>query len=81
MNNSICWSHKKTPYELIYENKPRENCNLIDELFIKGIYDKENIPKTIKIIDFEELIQNLDDDFDFDISKKISLFIYYLNQF
>ncbi len=75
MNNSICWSHKKTPYELIYKNKPYENCNLIDELFIKGIYNEKNIPETIKIIDFEELIQNLDDDFDFDIGKKISLFI------
>jgi hypothetical protein len=34
MNNSICRSHKKTLYELVYGNKPHGNCSLIDELFI-----------------------------------------------
>jgi hypothetical protein len=79
MNNSICRSHKKTPYELVYGDKPRGNCNLIDELFIKGIYDEENIPNTIKIADIEEPIQNLDDDFAFDenwFGKKVFIILF-----
>ena len=61
MNNSICRSHKKTPYELVYGDKPRGNCSLIDELFDKGIYDEEDIPGTIEIANIEP-IQNLDGD-------------------
>jgi hypothetical protein len=63
MNNSICRSHKKTPYELVYGDKPRGNCSLIEELFVKGIYDEENVPETVKIIDLDDQIQNLDEDF------------------
>ena len=37
MNNSWCRSHKKTPYELVYGDKPRGNCILIDDLFAKDI--------------------------------------------
>ncbi|CAB4424874.1 unnamed protein product [Rhizophagus irregularis] len=65
MNNSICRSHKKTPYELVYGDKPRGNCSLIDELFARGIYDEENISEMIKIADFESSDENLDNDFDF----------------
>ena len=63
MNNSVCRSHKKTPYELVYGDKPRGNCSLIEELFVKGIYDEENVPETIKIVDLDDQIQNLDEDF------------------
>ncbi|CAB4437780.1 unnamed protein product [Rhizophagus irregularis] len=65
INNSICRSHKKTPYELVYGDKPRENYSLVDELFARGIYDEENIPEMIKIADFESSDENLDNDFDF----------------
>lgn len=80
MNNSICRSHKKTPFELVYGGHPRGNCSLIDELFVRGIYNEEDIPETIKIVDFEDPIQNLDDDFIIDenwLSK--NLFIYFFN--
>ena len=50
MNNSWCWSHKKTPYELVYGDKPHGNCTLISKLFTKNIYDEENIPNTIQIL-------------------------------
>jgi hypothetical protein len=63
MNNSFCRSHKKTPYELVYGNKPRGDCSLVDELFARGIYNEEEIPETIKIADIEDPIQSLDDDF------------------
>ena len=62
MNNSVCRSHKKILYELVYGDKPHRNYSLIDELFIWGIYDEENIPEMIKIENSDE---NLDDDFDF----------------
>ena len=55
---------------LDYLNGKNRNTELPPAL--KGIYDEENISETIKIIDFEEPIQNLDDDF---IGKKVSLFI------
>ncbi|CAB5384077.1 unnamed protein product [Rhizophagus irregularis] len=57
INNSWCQSHKKTPYELVYGDKPRGNCTLIDELFAKNIYNEEDIPDTIQIYDS---IENLD---------------------
>src|SRR6266496_422398 len=78
MNNSVCRSHKKMPYELVFGDKPRETCNLIDELFTRGIYDEENIPETIKIVDFEDSNKNLDNDFDFNknlLGKKLFLLI------
>ena len=31
-------------------------------MFNKNIYDEESIPKTIKIKDFEDIVENLDDD-------------------
>src|SRR2546429_5042997 len=62
MNHSYCRSHKKTPYELVYGDKPHGGCTLIEELFSKDIYDEETIPETIKIKDFEYLAKNLDDD-------------------
>jgi hypothetical protein len=62
MNHSYCRSHKKTPYELVYGDKPRGNSTLIEELFNKNIYDEENIPNTIKIKDLDDTIENLDDD-------------------
>ncbi|GET01236.1 hypothetical protein RCL_jg18962.t2 [Rhizophagus clarus] len=62
MNQSYCRSHKKTPYKLVYGNKPRGNCTLIEELFNKYIYDEENIPKIIKIDGLEDINKNLDDD-------------------
>ena len=63
MNHSYCRSHKKTPYELVYGDKPQGNSTLIEELFNKNIYDEEEIPNTIKINDCkEDLIEFLDDD-------------------
>lgn len=62
MNHSYCRSHKKTPYELVYGDKPRGNSTLIEELFNKNIYDEESIPETIKIKDLEDTIENLDND-------------------
>ncbi|GES98738.1 KRAB-A domain-containing protein 2-like [Rhizophagus clarus] len=59
MNSSWCRSHKKTPYELVYRDKPHGNDTLVDELFAKNIYDEENIPDTIQIFDS---IENLDND-------------------
>src|SRR6266480_6509873 len=61
MNNSWCRSHKKTPYELVYGDKPRGNCTLINELFTKNIHDEENISDTIQIQDCGH-IENLYDD-------------------
>ncbi len=78
MNNSVCRSHKKTPYELVFGDKLRGTCNLIDELFTRGIYDEENIPETIKIVDFEDSNENLDNDFDFNenlLGKKLFLLL------
>ena len=66
INNSWCRSHKKTPYELVYRDKPRGNCILVDELFAKNIYDEENIPNTIQIFDG---IENLDDDIIIDLQS------------
>ena len=48
INHSYCYSHKKTPYELVYGDKPHRVSTLIEDLFGKGIYDEENIPETIK---------------------------------
>ncbi len=62
MNHSYCYSHKKTPYKLVYGNKSQEDSTLIKELFNKNIYDEESIPKTIKIKDLEDIVENLDDD-------------------
>ncbi|CAB4383394.1 unnamed protein product [Rhizophagus irregularis] len=63
MNNSWCRSHKKTLYELVYSNKPRENCTLIDELFAKNIYNEEDISDTIQIYNsIEDLDSNIIDD-------------------
>jgi hypothetical protein len=76
MNNSICRSHKKTPYELVYGDKPRGNCSLIDELFSRGIYNEEDIPETIEIVDFEDSVKDLDNDIDFNDGKKV--YYYYL---
>ncbi len=58
MNHSYYHFYKKTSYKLIYNNKPRRDSILIKELFNKNIYNKESIPKTIKI---EDIVKNLDD--------------------
>lgn len=55
INNSICRSYKKTPYEFVYGDKPHKNCSLIDKLFIWSIFNEENIPDMIKIVNFEDL--------------------------
>jgi hypothetical protein len=68
MNNSWCRSHKKTPYELVYGDKPRGNCTLIDELFAKNIYNEEDIPDTIQIYDS---IEDLDSDIIDDLQGKV----------
>ena len=72
MNNSWFRSHKKTPYELVYGDKPRGTCTLIDELFQKNIFDEENIPETVQIKDIEDSIENLDDDFLIKQSRKLN---------
>lgn len=68
MNNSWCRSHKKTPYELVYGCKSNGNCTLIEELFKKNIYNEEDIPDTIELLDS---IENLDDDMTDDLQGKI----------
>ncbi|GBC07847.1 hypothetical protein RclHR1_07720011 [Rhizophagus clarus] len=35
MNHSYCRSHKKTPYELVFGDKPHGGCTLIEDLFSK----------------------------------------------
>ena len=50
-----------SPYELVYGDKSRDNCILINELFTKNIHDEENISDTIQIQDCGH-IENLDDD-------------------
>ncbi|RIB26399.1 hypothetical protein C2G38_2064980 [Gigaspora rosea] len=47
MNNSYCHSHKKSPYKLVYGGKPKANCTLVEELFLRNIQDEEDIPDTI----------------------------------
>ena len=69
MNNSWCRSHKKTPYELVYGDKPRGNCILIDDLFAKGICNEEEIPDTIDIQDNGMI--NLDYDIEDQIEGKV----------
>ncbi|CAG8595124.1 1259_t:CDS:2 [Rhizophagus irregularis] len=45
------------------DDKPRENCTLIDELFAKNIYNEEDIPDTIQIYDsIEDLDSDIIDD-------------------
>ncbi|CAG8517005.1 12633_t:CDS:2 [Gigaspora margarita] len=61
MNNSWCRLHKKTPYELVYENKPHSNCTLVNELYTNNIFDEEKIPDTIEISNADYKI-DLDDD-------------------
>ena len=75
MNHSYCHSHKKTPYELVYGDKPHGNCTLIEDLFSKGIYDEENIPETIKIDDHEYSDENLDDDITNEQGKQVVVFL------
>jgi len=75
MNHSYCCSHKKTPYELVYGDKPHGNCTLIEDLFSKGIYDEENIPETIKIDDHEYSDENLDDDITNEQGKQVVVFL------
>ena len=59
----------ETPYELVYGDKPRGNCTLIDELYANNIYDEEDIPDTIQI--FNNEIENLDDDMTGNLQGKI----------
>jgi hypothetical protein len=68
MNNSWYRSHKKTPYELVYGDKPRSNCTLIEELYAKNIYNEEDIPDTIQVCDS---IEDLDSDIVDNLQGKI----------
>lgn len=81
MNHSYCRSHKKTPYELVFGDKPHGGCTLIENLFSKGIYDEENIPETVIIKDFEYSAENLDDDIidEQDNEGINNIFNYFLN--
>ena len=79
MNNSICRSHKKTLYELVYGDKPCGNCSLIDELFSWGIYNEEDIPETIEIADFEDSVEDLDNDIEFNNGRNIYLLFIIFN--
>lgn len=78
MNNSWCRSHKKTPYELVYGDKPRGNCTLVNELYTNNIFDEEEIPDTIEIADADHEI-DLDDDMTGIKINQINIkhFIYY----
>jgi len=81
MNNSICRSHKKTLYELVYDDKPYRNCSLIEELFVKGIYDEEKVFEMIKIVELDDQIQNLNEDFIIEenwLGKNIIFFLFNL---
>lgn len=60
INNLWCRAHKKTPYELVYGDRPRGNCTLINELCANNICDEEKIPNTVEIQ--SDNIMNLDDD-------------------
>ncbi len=71
MNQSYCRSHKKTPFELVYGDKPHRNCTLIDELFQKNIYNEEDIPEKIQI---QNSIEDLDNDMIFKQGKNLLFF-------
>ena len=60
---------------MVYSDKPRGNCNLIDELFTRGIYNEEDIPETIEIADFEDSV-DLDNDIDLNDGKKSLLLLF-----
>ncbi|CAG8718382.1 1095_t:CDS:2, partial [Cetraspora pellucida] len=53
-------SHKKTLYELVYDDKLYNNCTLVTELYAKNIHNKEEISDTIQIQN--KNIINLNDD-------------------
>ncbi len=61
MNNSTCRSTGKTPYELVYGQKPKNNFVWLDILFEQNnnILDKDDILNDIEI---EQEINNLDND-------------------
>ncbi|CAG8592864.1 8719_t:CDS:2, partial [Gigaspora rosea] len=69
MNNSWCRSHKKTPYELVYEDKSRGNCTLVNELYTNNIFNKEEIPDTIEISDANYKIDLDDNMIDFSLDN------------
>ena len=53
---------------MVYGDKPHGNCTLTDELFARNIYDEENIPDTIQVLDS---IENLDNDMVNNLQGKI----------
>jgi len=61
MNNFTCRSTGKTPYELVYEQKLKNNFVWLDILFEQNnnILDKDDILNDIEI---EQEINNLDND-------------------
>ena len=72
MNQSYCRSHKKTPFKLVYDDKSYKNCILIDELFQKNIYNKEDISGTIQI---QNSMKDLNDNM---IFKQSKIYYYFL---
>ncbi|CAG8638664.1 40573_t:CDS:2, partial [Gigaspora margarita] len=41
MNNSWYKSYKKTSYEIVYSDKPRGNCSLVNKLFANNIFNEK----------------------------------------
>ena len=59
MNNSICKATEKTPYELVYEQKPKNNFTWVDTLFEQNnnILNENDILNHVEI---EQEANNLD---------------------
>ncbi|CAG8632176.1 4812_t:CDS:10, partial [Ambispora leptoticha] len=60
---------QENPYELVYRNKPRSDCTLINELYTNNIFNEEEISDTIEVSDADYeanpdndfLLNNIDD--------------------
>ena len=78
MNNSICRATGKTPYELVYGQKPKNNFVWLDTLFEQNnnVLNEEDIPDNIEI---EQEINNFDVNIDDDI--QVCLFYLFIIQY
>jgi len=79
MNNSICRSTGKTPYELVYGQKPKSNFIWLDILFEQNnnILNEDDILNDVEI---EQEVNDLDDDQDLD-NQVIIKFKFYYNEY
>ncbi|CAG8819996.1 30815_t:CDS:2, partial [Gigaspora margarita] len=69
IKQSIYRLHKKTPYKLVYGDKPQGNCTLVNELYTNNIFNKKEIPDTIKISNADYEIDLDDNMIDFSLDN------------